>query len=92
MKKKKFEERMKPNKREWNPTGSPKRKEMELSLADARGLRGIAPKNGNLRFQIETLVLKTSQKQLQALQMVQDPTQSGLWKQVCEEFSRNWGE
>ena len=83
---------MKPNKREQNPTRSPKRTEMELNLADARGQRKIELKDGNPRFHIETIASKASQNQLQALQTVQESTQNGLWKQVCEEFSRNGGE
>ena len=59
---------MKPNKRERNPTQSPKRTEMNLNLADALGQRRIAPKDGNPRFQIETLASKASQNQLQGLQ------------------------
>ena len=59
---------MKPNKREQNPTRSPKRTEMELNLADARGQRKIELKDGNPRFHIETIASKASQNQLQGLQ------------------------
>ena len=44
----KSEERTNLNKREWNPTRSSKRTEMELNLAEARGQREITPKTETL--------------------------------------------